>query len=326
MRKISSALLSAVLIAISGCAPVSAQTPTAQTPTARPPKPAAPQPPSIHARNFKSPDGAASALIDAASKNDTQELTTILGSSGHGILTSGNTAQDREERQEFSQLASRKHRVEHSSMDSTAAVLLVGDDDWPFPVPIVRTRQQWHFDPVLGSFEMRARRIGADELDAIEICMGYVGAQESYAEKMHSATALPAYAQKIMSSPGAKDGLYRAGTDAGSGEELVPEGFAKADASLPAAERKPYHGYYFRVLKEQGPDAPGGNHKYVAGNAMIGGFALIAWPADYGVTGIHTFIVSHDGQVFEKDLGPRTGTATLTITRYDPDESWTPVD
>lgn len=249
-----------------------------------------------------------------------------MGTSGHGILTSGNTAQDQEEQQEFSQLAARKHHVEHSSMDSSAAVLLVGDDDWPFPVPLVRTGQQWHFDPELGSVEMRARRIGADELDAIEICMGYVGAQETYAEQKRSAAALPAYAQKIMSSPGAKDGLYQSGTAAGSGQELVPEGFAKADASLPATERKPYHGYYFRVLKEQGHDAPGGDHKYVAGGAMIGGFALIAWPADYGVTGIHTFIVSHDGQVFEKDFGPRTGTVTLTVTRYDPDESWTPVD
>jgi hypothetical protein len=295
-----------------------------QTPPVHAATPAAhPQAPVIHPRDFNSPEEAASALIAAASKNDAQDLTSILGTSGRGLMTSGNADQDREERQEFSQLAMRRNRIEHSTMDSTDAVLVVGDEDWPFPVPLVRAGQKWHFDPELGSVEIRARRIGADELDAIEICMGYVGAQEAYAMR-NRAIGMAAYAQKIMSSPGGRDGLYQGGSSAG--QELVPEGFAKADAALPGADRKPYHGYYFRVLKEQGPGAPGGNHKYLAGGAMIGGFALIAWPADYGVSGIHTFMVNQDGIVVEKDLGARTATVTPAITRYDPDETWTPVD
>lgn len=283
---------------------------------------AQPGPAAIHARAFDSPDEAVKALLAAASKNDTHELAAILGSAAQGVLTSGNAAQDQEERREFSRLATAKSHIEHSSMNSASVVLLFGDDDWPFPIPLVQTGQQWHFDPELGAVEMRARRIGANELDAIEICIAYVGAQETYAAQEVSGKGPPAYAQKIMSSPGNKDGLYQPGAT----QELVPEGFAVADASSQGQGRKPYHGYYFRVLKEQGPNAPGGTHKYVARGAMLGGFALIAWPAEYGATGIHTFIVSHDGQVFEKDFGPRTTALTLPIVRYDPDESWIVVD
>ena len=315
-----SSIFNLFVCGVAVCRSVGAQTPTVHTAT----PPARAQAPAIHPREFQSPEEAAGALIAAASKNDSQELTAILGTTGRGLLTSGNEAQDRREREEFSQLANHKHRVERSSMDDRMAVLIVGDEDWPFPVPLVRAGQRWSFDPESGSLEMRARRIGANELDAIEICMGYVGAQEAYAMQHRAGAGMAAYAQKIMSSPGGKDGLYQAG--AAAGQELVPEGFAKADAALPRTERKPYHGYYYRVLKEQGAGAPGGDHKYLAGSAMIGGFALIAWPADYGVSGIHTFMVNHDGVVLEKDLGAGTATITTGITRYDPDESWMPVD
>jgi hypothetical protein len=210
-------------------------------------------------------------------------------------------------------------------MSSSTAVLLVGNDDWPFPIPLARSGQQWSFDPKSGAVEMQARRIGGNELDVIEICMGYVTAQEAYArqtsanDKGAPDKGGPAYAEKIMSSPGSKDGLYQSGAS----PAIIPEGLAMAEHPQ---NKKPYHGYYFRVLKEQGPDAPGGAHNYIAGKYMIGGFALIAWPAEYGVTGIHTFIVSHDAQVFEKDLGPRTATSVAAITRYNPDGSWTIVD
>jgi len=274
----------------------------------------------IQPRTFDSPDAAAKALIDAAGKNDTKELTDVLGSASRGILTSGNAAQDQEERKEFARLASTKNHIDHSSMNSDAAILLVGDDDWPFPIPLIRTGQQWHFDPARGALELRARRIGANELDAIEICTGYVGAQQAYAAQTLSGKGPEAYAQKIMSSPGGHDGLYQPG----AARELVPEGLAMAAAS--ARDRKPYHGYYFRVLKEQGPNAPGGAHRFVAGGVMLGGFALLAWPAEYGVSGIHAFIVSHEGDVFEKDLGPRTSVAAGQIVSYDPDSSWTIVD
>jgi len=273
------------------------------------------------AKMFDSPESAAKALIEAASKNDTSSLTAILGSAARGILTSGSATQDQAERQEFSRLAAAKNHIEHSSMNSASAVLLVGNEDWPFPIPLVKTGQQWHFDPDSGAVEMRARRIGGNELDAIEICFGYVTAQETFARQRLAGTGAPVYAQKIMSTPGTKDGLYQPGVS----PEPVPEGFALADATSGGA-KKPYHDYYFRVLKEQGPAAPGGAHKYVMGNNMIGGFALIAWPAEYGVTGIRTFIVNHDGQVFEKDLGPRTAALTPAIVKYDPDNSWTLVD
>ena len=275
------------------------------------------QTPETQLKAFDSPDQAVKALIEAAFRSDKDALTAILGSASQGIATSGDAAKDQEEQREFSKLASAKYHVEHSSIDSSAAVLLVGDEDWPFPIPLVKTGQKWHFDPELGAFEMRARRIGADELDTVEICKGYVNAQVEYEARTH------AYAQKIMSSPGQKDGLYGPETP----PELVPEGLALAAADLPNGfKRKPYHGYYFRVLTEQGPNAPGGAHKYLARGMMIGGFALMAWPADYGATGIHTFIVNQDGNVFEKDLGQRTAIQILSIMKYDPDGSWSPVD
>jgi hypothetical protein len=281
-----------------------------------------PAPKETPPKAFASPDEAVQALIDAVSRNDQNMLTLILGSKARSLLTSGNAAQDQQEREEFYKLASAKNHIEHSSIYSGTAVLLVGDQDWPFPIPLVMADRQWHFDADLGAVEMRARRIGANELDAIEICMGYVTAQQTFSEQQLSGKGPPAYAQKIMSAPGSKDGLYQRGAS----PELVPEGLAMAAASAPGPERKAYHGYYFRVLTQQGPNAPGGAHKYVAAGAMIGGFALIAWPAEYGATGIHTFIVNHDGEVFEKDLGPRTATLSPQIVTYDPDSTWTAVD
>jgi hypothetical protein len=281
-----------------------------------------PAPKEIPPKAFASPDEAVHDLIDAVSRNDQNMLTVILGSKARSLLTSGNAAQDQQEREQFYKLASAKNHIERSSIDSGTAVLLVGDQDWPFPIPLVMADRQWHFDADLGAVEMRARRIGANELDAIEICLGYVNAQQAFSAQQGSGKGPAAYAQKIMGSPGSKDGLYQGG----GSSELVPEGFAMAAASAPGAERKPYHGYYFRVLTQQGPNAPGGAHKYVAAGAMIGGFALIAWPAEYGASGIHTFIVSHDGEVFEKDLGPRTATVAAQIVSYDPDSTWTAVD
>lgn len=265
------------------------------------------QTPGGQPKSFGSPDEAVKALIDAASNDDSQALMVILGPSAKNILSSGNASQDKEERQEFSKLAAQKNHIEHSSMSSKTAILLVGNEDWPFPIPLMRTGQQWRFDPAAGAMEMRARKVGADELDAIEICKGFMGAQEAYAAQQMSGKGVVAYAQKIA-------GLQ------------VPEGFAAADASSGGVNRKPYHGYYFRVLKEQGSHAPGGAHRYVANGAMIGGFGLIAWPAEYGVSGIHAFIVNQDGLVYEKDLGARTGTLVGAVVSYDPDDSWTLVD
>jgi len=246
----------------------------------------------------------------------------VLGSNGQGILTSGDAGQDQAERREFAQLASTRHRLEPSTMRAGTMILLVGEEAWPFPVPLVSVDQRWHFDPALGALEVRARRVGANELDAIEICAGYVEAQQAYAAQHRSGAATMEYAKAIVSSPGQKNGLYQPGAS----PELVPQGFADAAMESPGRKAKPYHGYYFRVLTEQGPNAPGGPHKYVAGQFMIGGFALVAWPAQYGVTGVHTFIVNQDNSVYEKDLGPQTPSLAPALVRYDPDSSWTPVD
>jgi hypothetical protein len=273
-------------------------------------------------KTFESTEAAVQALIDATSKNDSAQLAAILGSKGQGMLTSGDAAQDQAERREFAQLASTRHRLEPSAMKAGTMILVVGDQNWPFPVPLVRVDQRWRFDAGMGSMEVRARRVGANELDAIEICAGYVEAQQAYAAAHRSGATTMEYAKAIVSSPGQKDGLY----EQGSSPELVPRGFADAAMETPGRKAKPYHGYYFRVLREQGPNAPGGPHKYVAGKYMIGGFALVAWPAEYGVTGVHTFIVNQDNTVYEKDLGAQTATLAPALVRYDPDKSWTPVD
>lgn len=273
-------------------------------------------------KTFDSPEAAAQALISATSSNDTAALAAVLGTKGKGVLTSGDPSRDEAERKEFAQLAATGHKLEPSTMQPGTMILVVGSQNWPFPVPLIRVDQRWRFDAGMGALEVRARRVGANELDAIEICSGYVEAQQAYAAQHRSGAPTMEYARAIMSAPGQKNGLYAPGAS----QELVPQGFAEAAMETPGHKAKPYHGYYFRVLTEQGPNAPGGPHKYVAGKFMIGGFGLVAWPAEYGVTGVHTFIVNQDNTVFEKDLGPQTSTLAPALVRYDPDNSWTPVD
>jgi len=259
---------------------------------------AAPKP---QQKTFESPEAATQALIDAASNNDVATLKAILGSSAKGILTSGDPKQDEAERQEFAKIAAEKHHLEKSSMNSHVVVLLIGDQDWPFPIPLLHDGDHWRFDPARGAMEVRARQVGANELDAIQACAAFVGVQQEYAMKKRSAAGTLEYADTVANSP-------------------VPKEFAEAAGPNPT---RPYHGYFFRVLKEQGPNAPGGQHAYVIGKTMIGGFALVGWPAQYGVTGVHTFIVNQQGVVYEKDRGARSATPP---TSFDPDPSWVPVD
>ncbi len=307
-------MLSLGMLAVCGAGGVFAQTPNTHPATVRPA--------TVRPRTFDTPESAVKALLEAAAKNDTPELTAILGSAAKGILTSGDPGQDQAERQEFSQLAARKNRLERSTLNANVRILLVGDEDWPFPLPLVQTNGRWGFDGERGAIELRARRIGANELDAIEICSGYVAAQDAYAAGKLSGKGTREYARNIMSSPGRKDGLYWPGAST----ELVPEGFARAVPSVSNRGAKPYHGYFFRVLTEQGANAPGGAHNYLVGGAMLGGFGLVAWPAEYGVSGIQTFIVNHDGEVYEKDFGPPASSLNPPVTRYDPDRSWNAVD
>jgi hypothetical protein len=279
--------------------------------------------PSFAQQRFDSAEAAAQAVIDATENHDSARLSAILGPAAKGILTSGDPAQDRSEQTEFARLARSKHRLEISAMNPNRAILAIGDEDWPFPVPIVRANGKWSFDAAETPAEMHARRIGANELDAIEISHGYVQAQKEYAAEDRDKDALLEYAPRLMSTPGKQDGLYWAATGS-----LIPEGLARAawDGGQ-KGQAKPYHGYYFRVLQAQGSNAAGGAHNYVMKGKLVGGFGLVAWPAAYGVTGIHTFIVNQDGVVYEKDIPPpAAGQPQVTITRYDPDRSWKRVE
>jgi Protein of unknown function (DUF2950) len=257
--------------------------------------------PKVPQKTFDSPEEATQALIDATGKNDTATLKSILGSSAKGILTSGDPKQDEAERQEFAKIAGQKHHLEKSSMNSHVMVLLIGDQDWPFPIPLLHDGQKWRFDSDRGAVEVRAREIGSNELDAIEACAGYVSVQQAYAAKKRTPAGTQEYAETVATSE-------------------LPKELINAAGDHPT---RPYHGYYFKALKGQGPNAPGGQHSYMIGKAVIGGFGLVAWPANYGVTGIHTFIVNQDGTVYEKDLGARP---PASVTTYDPDPSWKPVD
>jgi hypothetical protein len=279
--------------------------------------------PSIAQERFDSPEAALKALIDAADSHDTARLSAILGPQAKEILTSGNPAQDSAEQTEFARLAHANHRLQVSAMNPNRAVFCIGEEDWPFPIPIVRSKGTWAFDASQSRMEMRARRIGADELDAIEICRGYVDAQQKYSSEDSGKDGMKEYASHLMSSSGQHDGLYWQGAS----EPLVPEGFAEAEANgIGKGRAKPYHGYYFRILEKQGPAATGGAHMYVLKNKLIGGFGLVAWPAEYGVTGIHTFIVNQNGVVFQKDMAPVAGKPAVAVTSFDPDTSWELVD
>jgi hypothetical protein len=271
-------------------------------------------------QTFDSPEAAAEALIDATEKDDVAALAAIFGPGGKAVLTCGDTEQDKKERSEFARLARDKHQIEPDPLNAAIMILAVGSEDWPFPVPIARSKDnkdKWYFDAAQGAVEMRARRIGANELDTIEICAGYVQAQMEYAAQVRDKHGMLEYAQRIASVQGQPDTLD------------VPKEFADAaveTAKGTAVKPKPYHGYYFRILHAQGPNAEGGRHNYMVKDSMIGGFGLVAWPARYGITGVHTFIVNQDGVVYEKDLGNPATSLSTTVTSYDPDKSWKRVE
>lgn len=269
---------------------------------------------------FDTPDSAAVALVDAAEHHDASRLNLILGPNGKAILTSGDASQDQAEQSEFARLFRAKHELKPDARDPARVIVSIGDEDWPFPVPIVQVSGKWVFDASETAGEMRVRRIGTDELDAIEICAGYVDAQRKYASEDREKAGMLAYASHVMSAPDKHDGLYWDGSDA-----LVPHGFAEAVLDSRNTAAKPYHGYFFRILDRQGSDAPGGAHDYRMKNKLVGGFGLVAWPARYGVTGIHTFIVNQNGVVFQKDIAPVPGSTGSPVTRFDPDSSWSRV-
>lgn len=275
-------------------------------------------------RTFETPQQAAAVLIEAADKFDVATLMQIFGPDGHDVVFSGEFAQDRKHAADFVAEAKEKNSISIDPKSSKRAFLLVGNEDWPFPVPIVKVGNNWIFDAKAGLQELIYRRIGANELDAIEICHGYVEAQHEYALQPHEGYAANQYAQQIISSPGKQDGLAWQNAD-GTWGGPIGQKIATAIEQGYSPSSDPYHGYFFKVLKGQGPAAPMGQMNFVVEGIMIGGFALVAAPAEYGVTGIKTFIVGYDGVVFEKDLGPATLDEFQKMELFNPDKSWTPV-
>jgi len=279
-------------------------------------------------KSFQSPEEAAKALFDAVKAGDTKELLVILGPAGKEVISSGDKVADEAERERFVNDYETTNKLEKETDEKVT--LIVGNQDWPFPIPIVKKGETWLFDTMAGKEELLNRRIGRNELNAIQTCLAYVDAQREYATKDRDSDKVREYAQKSMSTPGKKDGLYWKTKE---GEEQSPLGelFAKAvkagytpGKSGQGPQR--YYGYYYKILKAQGENAPGGAYDYVINGKMIGGFALVAYPAEYGASGIMSFIVNHDGVVYQKDLGEETGKIASAMTKYDPDKTWNKVE
>jgi hypothetical protein len=276
-------------------------------------------------KGFDTPQQAADALIQAAEAFDVAALKEILGPASDDLVTSEDLVQDKNRAKEFVAKAREKNSIEVDKKDANRATISIGTDDWPMPIPLVKRQGKWYFDTKAGRDEILLRRIGANELDALEICRGFVEAQHEYASRKHDDSPVNQYAQKIISTPGKQDGLAWKNPDGAPGGPIGDE-VAKALEEGYTDKTQPYHGYYFKVLKGQGPAAPMGEMDFVVNGAMIGGFALAAAPAEYKVTGVQTFMVSHNGIVYQKDLGPETLTAFKNTERYNPDKTWKATD
>jgi hypothetical protein len=278
----------------------------------------------VGGKTFDTPQQAADALIAAAQQFDERALEEIFGPGGEDLVFTGEYPQDRQRASDFAAEAREKKSVSVDPKRGNRAFLLVGNEDWPFPVPIVMLGAKWAFDAKAGRQELLYRRIGSNELDAIDICRGYVEAQKEYAFQKREGYNVNQYAQRIISTPGKQDGLAWQNSD-GSWSGPIGEKIALAIEQGYSASAVPYHGYFFKILKGQGPAAPLGVMDFVVKGLMIGGFALVAAPAEYGVTGMKSFIVSQDGVVYEKDFGQGTLDQFRRMDRFNPDKSWSPV-
>jgi hypothetical protein len=303
-RILSACLVSALLVTACGCAPRTEST--------------AP-------RTFDSPDAAVEALVATLERRDRAELAAMLGPGAEAVLNSGDRIADSVAVAAFLERHRARHVLVAGGPDDL--VLQVGEDDWPLPFPIVRRNGRWSFDGAAGNDEIVMRRIGRNELATIDVMNGFVEAQMLYADRAHDGVPEGTYAQKLRSDPGKQDGLY---WEAGDGEAQSPAGplLAAATAEGYGANRaagEPYHGYHFRPLLSQGAAAPGGAAEYVVDGRQTRGFALLAWPAVYGSSGVMSFLVNQDGVVWQKDLGEGTEQAAAGITAFDPDTTWTPI-
>ena len=273
-------------------------------------------------KTFQSPEAAVQALIEALKINDDKALLAIFGKEGKELIASGDEIADRKGRMRFLELYETRHQL--STESDRMMALEVGEENWPFPIPLVREGEVWRFDTRLGREEILNRRIGRNEANAVQTCLAYVDAQREYAAKDRDGDGVLEYAQQLVSSRGRQDGLF---WPAEEGRETSPLGplFARAQEEGYGLKHgkqapSPYHGYYYRMLKAQGKHAPGGARDYFIKGNMMGGFALVVYPARYGSSGIMTFMVSHDGVVYKKDLGPRTRAAASAMQRFDPDQ------
>jgi len=272
-------------------------------------------------KQFDTPKEAAENLVQAAESFDVAALTEILGPDSADVVSSQDPVADKKQAMAFAAKAKEKSNIETDPKNPNRAILTIGDDDFPLPIPIVKQKGKWIFDMKAGRQEILNRRIGTNELDAITICRGFVEAQEEYAQEKHDDAKVNQYAQRIISTPGKHDGLAWKNSD-GTWGGPVGEGIARALEQGYSKQGQPFHGYYFKVLKGQGPAAPKGEMDFVMEGAMIGGFALTAAPAQYRVTGVKTFQVGPSGVVYEKDLGPDTLKVFETMDRYNPDKTW----
>ncbi|MGE9008524.1 DUF2950 domain-containing protein [Leptospira interrogans] len=271
---------------------------------------------------YPTPENAAAALVAAVKTGTKSAILKVLGNAGADIVESGDDVADAEMRQRF--LSAYDARNSIRTEGNKKATLILGADDFPFPIPLVNGRTGWEFDTTAGRREVLYRRIGRNELDAIQTSLAFVDAQNEYAEKDRTGEGAGVYAQRVVSSPGKKDGLFwRDDSDPSPLGELMAQASAEG---YKAEQAEPYHGYYFRIMRGQGSDAPGGAFNYVVKGKMIGGFALIAYPAEYGNSGVMTFMVNHAGTVYEKDLGDRTLRIVGRIHLFDPDQTWKKVD
>jgi len=275
---------------------------------------------------FSSPEAAVEVLIKAAGDYDLPTLLKIFGPKAQDFLSSADPVRDKSNAIAFADSARAKNSIQKDPKKPNQATLVVGNGDWPFPIPLAKKGGKWYFDSSAGKNELLYRRIGTNELDAIEVCRGYDDAQNEYASTIHDDSGINQYAQKIISTPGKQDGLYWVNADGTPGGP-ISEPAAKALAEGYTFDQPTaYHGYYFKILKGQGPSAPHGRIDYVIQGAMIGGFALLAAPAEYRKTGVKTFIVGPDGVVYQKDLGPDTLKIAKQIELFDPDKTWQRTD
>ncbi len=272
-------------------------------------------------KTFGTPEAAVAALIQALRDNSEKDLLAILGPGSETLISSGDQAEDREQSTQFIRHYDEKNFLENAG--DRKIILHVGNNDWLFPIPIIKTDKDWRFDTKMGKEEILSRRIGRNELSTIQTCLAIVDAEREYATRDRDGSGLLEYAQKFFSDKGKKNGLY---WEVKQGEEPSPLGLfvakAQAEGHRKGEKPAPYDGYFFRILTAQGKDANGGAYSYLVKGKMIGGFALVAYPASYGVSGVKTFIVNHEGVVYQKDLGPDTAKKAKSIRDFNPDKTW----